>query len=131
MSRLRELLVELIGAEVQAHTVTLNGKAKTLHFRQFDDATGQRIFAVVEGESAEMRGLRVMRSVLAASLCDEQGQLAGSFEEVSQLPVAAVQALFPPAAATNNISTPSSALPEAVDGPADADPGDEATGPNA
>ncbi len=129
MARLRELLVELIGAEVQAHTVTLNSKTKTLHFRQFDDATGQRIFAVVEGESVQARGLRLMRSVVAESLCDAQGQLAGSFEEVSQLPVVVVQALFAAAAATNNIVTPD-VVRNADEASSNADPGDEATGPN-
>lgn len=126
MSRLRELLVELIGAEVQAHPVSIGGKSKVMHFRQFDDATGRVIFAVQDGETADERGLRIMKGVVANSVCNEAGELISTPEEVAALPNIALQALFGPAAATNNISTPAAGA-----APDDADPGDEAASPNA
>ncbi len=123
MSHIRELLNELIGAEVQERVVTMGERSQRLRFRQFDDATGQRIFAPKEGEDPEARGRRIVREVIAASLCGSGSEPAGTADEVASLPTAALNALYEAAALTNNI-----ALPKAAD---NADPADEAISPNA
>lgn len=128
---LRTLLADLIGAEVQAHPVTVADKTKLLHFRQFDDATGRSIFAVHEGEAGEERGLRIMRHVIAASLCDEAGVLVATLEEVRALPTVALQALFLKASVTNNIATIEADQQADGTGGDNADPADEAISPNA
>ncbi|EIT70006.1 MULTISPECIES: hypothetical protein [Hydrocarboniphaga] len=100
---LRDELSDLIGAEVQAHQITLNGKTKPLHFRQITDAEGRTIFRVVESESDADRGNRIMRSLVLASSCDASGERNATVEEVEGLGSATLQALFAAAAATNNI----------------------------
>lgn len=129
---LRTLLADLIGAEVQAHPVTVAGKTKLLHFRQFDDATGRSIFAMQDGESADDRGLRIMRAVVAASLCDETGATVATLDDVKDLPMVALEPLYQPAARTNNIAAPAAteADTEAGTGGDNADPADEALSPN-
>ncbi|WP_421793864.1 hypothetical protein [Hydrocarboniphaga effusa] len=101
---LRDELADLIGAEIQGHPITLNGKTKTLHFRQITDAEGREVFRPIEGESDADRGNRVMRALVAASACDANGQPNSSDDEVARLGSATLQALFVAAAATNNIA---------------------------
>lgn len=105
MSQFRELISELLGAEIQLKTVHVGARSQALHFRQFSDAEGERIFRVVEGESVSARGTRVMRTVVAASICDVNGQLIATEDELAALPPGAVPALYLAAAEVNNLPT--------------------------
>lgn len=116
---LRAALVDLIGAEIQQHEISLGPKKKQMHFRQFSDAEGQEIFRVVDGESDEERGRRIMREVVQRSACDEGGRLLSSAEEVLGLPGLVLQVLFQAAAKTNNLQV---APVAASDDPAEASP---------
>ena len=131
-SSLRELLVELIGAEVQEHVVKMGARSQRLRFRQFDDATGQRIFAVRDGEDAGERGRRIVREVIAESLCGNGATPIGTADDVAKLPTAVMNVLYVAAATTNNITLPNDdADSEAGTGGDNADPADEAASPNA
>lgn len=100
---LRDQLADLLGAEIQAHPITIGGKSKTLHFLQFSDEVGKQIFRPIPEEAALERGVRIINELVAASVCDEAGQLISTPEEVAGLKAAVRQALFEKAALTNNI----------------------------
>lgn len=98
------MLADLIGAEIQQHTISIGDKTKELHFRQISDAEGQVIYAPgPEGETSQQRGRRIMNALVAASVCDEHGERISDVEEVSQLPGPVVFALSAAAVKTNNI----------------------------
>jgi hypothetical protein len=109
---LRAALVDLIGAEIQQHEITLGSKRKQMHFRQFSDAEGQEIFRVVDGESDDERGRRIMREVVRLSACDEAGRLLSTVEEVRDLPGVVLQVLFQAAAKTNNLQVTPATAPD-------------------
>lgn len=119
---LRDHLIDLLGAEIQAHTVKLGRRQQQLHFRQITDAEGRGIFLPVDGESAADRGRRTMRALVQASLCTPDGEPVSTVEELTKLSGAALQALFDAAAETNNLS-----LVSADDEP-DAEGGDSPKG---
>lgn len=129
MNNLREMLAELIGAEVQEHVVKMGVRSQRLRFRQFDDATGQRIFASRPDEDAGDRGRRIVVEVIAASLCGPGDVAVNTPAQVKLLPTAALNALYEAAAVTNNIMLPELAV-EPVTGGDNADPADEAASPN-
>lgn len=101
---LRDHLLDLLGAEIQAHTIKLGRRQQVLHFRQFTDAEGRAIFRVVDGESDADRGRRTMRALVQASLCTPDGDPVSTADEVAKLSDGALQALFAAAAETNNLS---------------------------
>jgi hypothetical protein len=101
---LRDHLIDLLGAEIQAHTVKLGRRQQVLHFRQLTDAEGRAIFKPVDGESDADRGRRTMRALVQASLCTPDGEPVSTVDEVAKLSDAALQALFGAAAETNNLS---------------------------
>lgn len=101
---LRDHLIDLLGAEIQAHTVKLGRRQQLLHFRQVTDAEGRGIFKPVDGESAADRGRRTMRALVQASLCTPDGVSLSTADEVEKLSDGALQALFAAAAETNNLS---------------------------
>lgn len=102
--RLREILSDLIGAEVQQHPVTMNGQTKTLNYRQISDAEGRKIFGPSpDGESAEDRSSRIMVQLVVASLCDEDGKAITDEDEVRSLPYGSLAALVQGAYVTNNL----------------------------
>lgn len=115
---LRAALVELIGAEIQQRTVALAGREIQMHFRQLTDAEGREVFGVVDGESDEDRGRRIMRGLVLQSVCDESGAPLSTKQEVEDLPGAVLQVLFSAAAATNNLTvTSAAATGEAAEAP--------------
>jgi hypothetical protein len=113
---LREALSELIGAEIQEHPITLNGKTKLMQFRQISDAEGREVFRPIEGESDADRGRRVVDALVAKSTLDDQGN-PSTLEEVERLPRAIKEALFQAAAKTNNIPLQSDAQVEGDESP--------------
>lgn len=124
---LRAMFNELLGEEVQQHPVTLGGKTVVRHFRQISDAEAREIFKPVPDEDDEARTLRLMRGLVAASLCDAQGVPVGTPDEAAALPLRLRQELFVIAGRVNGIIPPAGApAPDAEDEPA----GGEADRPN-
>lgn len=124
---LRVLFDDLLGEEVQQHPVTLGGKTVQRYFRQISDAEAREIFKPVPGEDNEARTLRLMRGLVAASLCDEHGKPIGTPDEAAALPLRLRQELFVIAGRVNGIIPPADAQAlDAEDEPA----GEEADRPN-
>lgn len=117
---LRTLFDDLLGEEVQQLPVTLGGKTVLRYFRQITDGEAREIFKPVPGEDAEARTLRLMRGLVAASLCDDQGRPVGTADEAGALPLRLRQELFVIAGRVNGIIPPADAAqPEPEAPPAD------------
>lgn len=118
---LRDQLLDLIGAELQPHDVTIGKKSKQFFFRQVSDEEGRTIFIPVDGEADDVRGRRIMVGLISASLCDAEGVKLSTPDEVAALPSAVKVALFNKAAITNNLETDDkpdeAATDEAADSP--------------
>lgn len=112
---LRELLADLLGAEVQTRPVQWSGKKGTFHFRQISAEEGEAVFAETEGLTDRQRGRVVGCRLIAASLCTADGETVSTEAEVRKLPSGAINALYTAAADVNGMAKPESV--EGDDGP--------------
>ena len=127
---LRAMFNELLGEEVQQHPVTLGGKTMLCYFRQITDGEARDIFKPVPGEDNEARTLRLMRGLVAASVCDADGKPVSTPDEAAALPLRLRQELFVIAGRVNGIIPPADAEQPEPEEPTADDNGEGAARPN-
>ena len=117
--KLIEELAELIGPPVVERDVEFNGRTKKMHFRLIsgESADEMQLASLTEENKLDRRAFAEMPSrEIAASLCDESGNLITTFDEVRRLPAAVRKVLHAVVSEVNGINGKKSSPTESGSG---------------
>lgn len=119
-----ESLADFIGPVVHPREIELNGKSHVFHLREISGADFEEIFSQLQGADfsiAKEKQVEMAKRVMAASICDAEGQLVTTVAEIGKIPRALYRKLRAEVFVLNGLA-PSPKDPEHV--PADADDAD-------
>jgi hypothetical protein len=116
---LQQALADLIGAEVVERDVEFNGRTTKMHFRLItgESADEMQLASLTEDNKLDRRAFAEMPSrEIAASLCDADGKLIATFDEVRAIPAALRKALHAIVSEVNGVGAKKSSPTESGSG---------------